>query len=117
MLQFLADTGLEPKSTGANCRDACSSRVSACASRSATFASSLDLRDQLGRIRVPTFIVAGEDDPEMTLAGAEEAAAAMRPEFVRFKSYPKARHAVFRDVSAAYHDVLAFVLEGDEVSA
>jgi pimeloyl-ACP methyl ester carboxylesterase len=76
-------------------------------------APSLDLREQLGQIRVPTFILAGEDDPEMTLAGAEEAAAAMRPEFVRFKSYAKARHAVFRDVSEAYYDVRAFILEGE----
>ena len=77
-------------------------------------APTLDLREQLGEIRVPTLIVAGEDDPEMTLAGAEEAAAAMRPDLVRFKSYPKARHAVFRDVSAAYFDVRDFVLESGD---
>jgi pimeloyl-ACP methyl ester carboxylesterase len=74
-------------------------------------APSLDLREQLGLIRVPTFVVAGEDDPEMTLEGAEEAAAALQPELVRFKSYAKARHAVFRDVSEAFYDVRAFVLE------
>ena len=77
-------------------------------------APALDLREQLGEIRAPTLIVAGEDDPEMTLVGAEEAAAAMRPDLVRFKSYPKARHAVFRDVSAAYFDVRDFVLESGD---
>jgi proline iminopeptidase len=71
----------------------------------------LDLRELLGRIRVPTFVVAGEDDPEMTLEGAREAAAAIRPDLVRFKSYAKARHAVFRDATEAYYDVKAFVLE------
>lgn len=71
----------------------------------------LDLRPQLALIRVPTFVVAGEDDPEMTLDGAKEVAAALPPEVVRFKSYAKARHAVFRDVSEAYHDVRAFVLD------
>jgi pimeloyl-ACP methyl ester carboxylesterase len=74
-------------------------------------APSLDLPERLGLIRVPTFVVAGEDDPEMTLEGAKEAAAALQPEFVRFKSYAKARHAVFRDVSEAFYDVRAFVLE------
>jgi len=76
-------------------------------------APGLDLRGPLGLIRVPTFVVAGEDDPEMTLEGAQEAAAALPPELARFKSYPKARHAVFRDVSEAYNDVRAFVLDGE----
>lgn len=80
-------------------------------------APTLDLREHFGQIQVPTLIIAGEDDPEMTLAGAEEAAAAMRPELVRFKSYPKARHAVFRDVSDAYYDVRSFVLEGERASS
>jgi proline iminopeptidase len=76
-------------------------------------APTLDLTEELGRVRVPTLVIAGEDDPEMTLEGAQEAAAALRPELVRFKSYPKARHAVFRDVSEAFLDVRAFVLEGE----
>jgi len=49
----------------------------------------------------------------MTLEAAQEAAAALPPELVRFKSYPKARHAVFRDVSEAYNDVRAFVLDDE----
>ena len=40
-------------------------------------------------------------------------AAALPPELVRFKSYAKARHAVFRDVSEAYYDVRDFVLGGE----
>jgi proline iminopeptidase len=73
-------------------------------------APSLDLRERLGEIRVPTFVVAGEDDPEMTLEGARETVAALPPELVRFKSYARARHAVFRDVSEAFYDVRAFLL-------
>ena len=81
-----------------------------------TVAPLLDLRERLGRIRVPTFVVAGEDDPEMTFEGAKEAAEALQPELARFKSYAKARHAVFRDVSEAFYDVRDFVLEGSAAS-
>ncbi len=72
----------------------------------------LDLRDAMSSIRVPTLVIAGEDDPEMTLAGAREVADLIRPDLVSFRSYPKARHAVFRDVGDAYYDTRAFVLEG-----
>jgi pimeloyl-ACP methyl ester carboxylesterase len=75
-------------------------------------APTLDLRPLLAQIRVPTFVVAGEDDPEMTLEAAREFADSLPPELARFKSYAKARHAVFRDVSEAYNDIRAFVLEG-----
>jgi proline iminopeptidase len=74
----------------------------------------LDLREQVASIRVPTLVMAGEDDPEMTLEGAREVAETLPPELVRFRSYPKARHAVFRDIGEAYYDVRAFVLDGQE---
>jgi proline iminopeptidase len=79
-----------------------------------TLAPALDLREALGRIRVPTLVVAGEDDPEMTLEGAKEAAAALPPGLGRFTSYPRARHAVFRDVPEAFRDVRGFLLEGED---
>lgn len=49
----------------------------------------------------------------MTLEGARELAAALPPELVRFTSFPKARHAVFRDVGDAYYAVRDFVLEDE----
>jgi proline iminopeptidase len=72
----------------------------------------LDLCDVISAIRVPVLVVAGEDDPEMTLAGAQEVAEALSPDLVRFRSFPRARHAVFRDVGEAYDAVREFVLEG-----
>jgi pimeloyl-ACP methyl ester carboxylesterase len=76
-------------------------------------APGLDLRAHAAAIRVPVLVVAGEDDPEMTLEGAREVAAALSPELVRFRSFPKARHAVFRDEGDAYSAVRDFVLEDE----
>jgi len=71
----------------------------------------LDLSAHAAAIRVPVLVVAGEDDPEMTLEGAREFAEALSPDLVRFRSFPGARHAVFRDVGDAYYEVRDFVLE------
>ena len=79
-------------------------------------APATDLTAVLGSIRAPTFVVAGEDDPEMTLEGAKDVVAALPSDVITFKSYPRARHAVFRDATQAYWDVRAFVL-GEEVAA
>jgi proline iminopeptidase len=74
-------------------------------------APGLDLREALAGVRVPTFVVAGEDDPEMTLEAAREFAASLPAGTARFKSYPKARHAVFRVATEAFVDVRRFVLD------
>jgi pimeloyl-ACP methyl ester carboxylesterase len=69
----------------------------------------VDLRPELGRLRVPILAAAGEDDPQAPLAGAEEAVAAMPPELVEFHRIAGARHSIFRDSPAALDTVRAFI--------
>jgi pimeloyl-ACP methyl ester carboxylesterase len=57
----------------------------------------LDLLRQLHRIKCPTLIVAGEDDPITPLADMEEIAAAMRPGPVKLVRFADAGHGVYRD--------------------
>ena len=73
----------------------------------------VDLRPQVGAIRAPTLVLAGEDDPELTPAGSEELMAALSPGVGRLHTYPKARHGLFRDAPAAFQELLAFVAEGE----
>jgi proline iminopeptidase len=48
-------------------------------------AREFDLREDAAKIRVPTLVLAGEDDALMPIAGAEELVAAFDPEIVRFE--------------------------------
>jgi proline-specific peptidase len=57
----------------------------------------LDLLRQLHRIKCPTLIVAGEDDPITPLADMEDIAVAMRPGPVRLVRFANAGHGVYRD--------------------
>lgn len=59
--------------------------------------NSFDLREDVGRITVPTLVLAGEDDPYTPLSAAKEVADTLPPELVRFRVFPDARHPVFRD--------------------
>jgi pimeloyl-ACP methyl ester carboxylesterase len=56
-----------------------------------------DVRPEAARVRCPTLLLNGEDDPASALAGAEELAAALPSELVSFRSYPDVGHGVFRD--------------------
>jgi pimeloyl-ACP methyl ester carboxylesterase len=57
----------------------------------------LDLLHQLHRIKCPTLIVAGEDDPITPLADMEDIAAAMRRGPIRLARFANAGHGVYRD--------------------
>jgi pimeloyl-ACP methyl ester carboxylesterase len=70
---------------------------------------SLDLRPELGRIRVPALVLAGEDDPQHTVIGAEEVVAGL-PSVAGFHRYANARHAVFRDAPEALDDLRQFLV-------
>jgi proline iminopeptidase len=63
----------------------------------------LDLLRQLDRIKRPTLIVAGEDDPITPVA---DIAVAMRPELVRLERFSNAGHGVYRDRPEAFFRVL-----------
>lgn len=56
-----------------------------------------DYRGELGRIRCPTLVLAGELDPITTVEDAEDIVAALPPDLVRFERFPRAGHGVFRD--------------------
>jgi pimeloyl-ACP methyl ester carboxylesterase len=66
----------------------------------------LDLLRQLDRIKCPTLIVAGEDDPITPVADMEEIAAALRPDLVRLERFANAGHGVYRDRPEAFFRVL-----------
>ena len=72
-------------------------------------ARTFDLRDELGRIRVPTLVLAGDDDPSATIEGTRELVEALPPRLVRFEHYADARHGVFRDAPEAVDVVREFL--------
>ena len=70
----------------------------------------LDLLRQLHRIKCPTLIVAGEDDPITPLADMEEIAAAMRPGQVKLVRFADAGHGVYRDQpDGFFRELLEFI--------
>jgi proline iminopeptidase len=73
-----------------------------------------DLRDEVGSFDCPTLMIAGEDDPTTTIAGARELAAAMPPGSVRFEAFANAGHGIFRDRPEAIELVREFVLAVSE---
>ena len=77
-------------------------------------AGELDLREELGTISVPTLVLAGEDDAWAPLASVQEVVEHL-PEGTRFRSYPDARHSVFRDADEAIEELRSF-LDGLELA-
>ena len=61
---------------------------------------------QLDRIKCPTLIVAGEDDPITPVADMEDIAAALRPDLVRLERFANAGHGVYPDRPEAFFRVL-----------
>jgi proline iminopeptidase len=69
----------------------------------------VDLRQTAGSVRCPVLLIAGEDDPSCTIAGAEELAAALPQHLLEFRRYSNAGHGVVRDRRDALDDVARFV--------
>jgi proline iminopeptidase len=78
---------------------------------------SFDLREELGRVAVPTLVLAGEDDPYTPISAAREFADALPPELVRFRSFAGVRHPVFRESPEALQELRRFVEDVAEPSA
>lgn len=57
----------------------------------------LDLRAELARVRCPTLVLAGDDDPVTPLESAEEIVEHLPGELVRFEHFANAGHGVHRD--------------------
>ncbi len=56
-----------------------------------------DLIPALSRIRRPTLVMVGEDDPITPVADSEDIVAALPPGLVRFERFAGAGHGVYRD--------------------
>jgi len=56
-----------------------------------------DLRPALAKVRCPTLVLGGEDDPICPIEDQADIAAALPPELVRFHRFPGCRHGVYRD--------------------
>jgi pimeloyl-ACP methyl ester carboxylesterase len=70
----------------------------------------VDLREAAGLVRCPVLLLAGEEDPSCTLAGAEELAEALPPELLEFRRYAGAGHGVVRDRPDALDNVARFIV-------
>ena len=68
-----------------------------------------DLRDEATRVRCPTLVLAGEDDPSTTIDGAEELVAALPAGLARFERFADTGHGVFRDRPEAIELVRDFL--------
>ena len=73
----------------------------------------VDLREAAGLVRCPVLLLAGEEDPSCTLAGAEELAEALPSELLEFRRYAGAGHGVVRDRPDALDDVARFVVSSE----
>ena len=70
----------------------------------------LDLRDELAAIRAPALVLGGEDDAWAPLDSVREVVEHL-PAGTRFRSFPGARHSVFRDAPGAYDELRRFLDE------
>jgi len=68
-----------------------------------------DLREEAAHVTCPTLVLAGEDDPSTTIAGAEELAEALPAGLARFERYADTGHGVFRDRPEAIELVRDFL--------
>jgi pimeloyl-ACP methyl ester carboxylesterase len=69
-------------------------------------AHTFNLLPDLGRIKCPTLISAGEIDPILPVADSEDIAAAMRPGVGRLEVFANAGHGAHRDQPDAFFKVL-----------
>ena len=71
-----------------------------------------NLLPDLAKVRCPTLVLAGEDDPITPIESMEEIAKALQAELVRFVRFPGCGHGVFRDNSeAGLGTIRQFLLE------
>ncbi len=69
-----------------------------------------DMLTDLAQVRCPTLVLGGEEDPMTPIEAQADIAAAIPPQWVRFKRVPNAGHGPFRDDPAAYEVIREFIL-------
>jgi proline iminopeptidase len=72
-----------------------------------------DLLPDLARVRCPTLVLAGEDDPITPMGDSEDIVAALPRDVVRFERFANAGHGVWRDVPDAAFRVIRDFLTDD----
>ena len=68
--------------------------------------SKFDFLPDLKRIKCPTMVMGGEDDPITPIADSEDIAAALPKELVRFERFPKTGHGIVNDAPQRFLAVL-----------
>ena len=68
-----------------------------------------DFRSALAAISCPTLVLAGEEDPVFPLIGAQELAAGIRKDLVRFESFPGVGHNVLHECPRAVQTIAEFI--------
>ncbi len=71
---------------------------------------SFDMIADLARIRCPTLVLGGDEDPITPIECQEDIAAAIRSQWVRFERFANAGHGAFRDDPAAFEAIRSFIL-------
>ena len=72
-----------------------------------------DFLADLAKVRCPTLVLAGDDDPITPVEDAVDIAAAIPAHLVRFARFAECRHGVFRDDQvAAFAEIRRFLAEG-----
>jgi proline iminopeptidase len=66
----------------------------------------MDLRPGLQQVQCPVLLMAGEEDPVTPMADAEEIAAAIAPQWLRFERFANVGHGPWRDDPARTEQVL-----------
>jgi proline iminopeptidase len=69
-----------------------------------------DLLADLARIRCPTLVMGGEEDPITPIECQQDIAAAIPQQWVRFERFADAGHGAFRDKPAAFDTIRDFIL-------
>jgi pimeloyl-ACP methyl ester carboxylesterase len=59
--------------------------------------NNFDLLSDLKRIKCPTLVLGGEDDPITPIEDSEDIAAALPPDLVRFERFPATGHGIVND--------------------
>jgi len=65
-----------------------------------------DLLSELAKVRCPTLVLGGEDDPICPIDDQADIAAALPADLVRFERFPGCGHGVYRDAPGRTLDVL-----------
>jgi proline iminopeptidase len=66
----------------------------------------MNLASDLHRIKCPTLVMVGEDDPMTPVACSEEIVAALPPHLVRFERFAGAGHGIVADQPKRFFEVL-----------